>query len=308
MDSLQVLPFYNLNDGQFNIVNGLWSVQFNQLIETDLFNLISNPDKSDEADPDLMLTIPMSNYYSISQLNNSVTKAGPKAISMFHFNIKSLQKNLALLEDFLYSLDKRPEILAITETRLNANSVCNVDLLDYELYHTDSPTLAGGAAIYVTKTLKSIPRPDIKFNMQLVESCWVEIDPCNGKAPILIGYIYRHPGANIEEFTKQLDDLIKKLQNRHQLYILGDMNIDFLIYNHHAQTEEYLDMLHSNNISPVITKPTRITNHTATLIDHIYTNNTNQTISGIATVDISDHLPTFCIADIPLQKQKLKRY
>ena len=124
-----------------------------------------------------------------------------------------------------------------------------MDVLNYELYHTDSPTLAGGAAIYITKTLKSVPRPDIKFNMQLVESCWVEIDPCNGKAPILIGSIYRHPGANIEEFTKQLDNLIKKLQNRYQLYILGDMNIDFLKYNSHAQTEEYLDMLHSNNVS-----------------------------------------------------------
>ena len=264
------MPFYNLNDRQLSFVNGLWPVQFNQLIDTDLFNLISNPDKSDETDPDLMLTIPTSNYYSISQINNSVAKAGPKAISMFHCNIRSLQKNLALLEDFLYSLDKRPEILAITETRLNANSVCNVDLLNYELYHTDSPTSAGGAAIYITKTLKSIPRPDIKFNMQLVESCWVEISPCNGKAPLLIGSIYRHPGANIEEFTKQLDDLIKILQNRYQLYILGDMNIDFLKYNHHAQTEEYLDMLHSNNILPIITKPTRITNYTATLIDHIY--------------------------------------
>ena len=91
-------------------------------------------------------------------------------------------------------------------------------------------------------------------------------------------------------------------------YILGDMNVDFLKYNYHTQTEEYLDMLHSNNISPIITKPTRITNYTATLIDHIYTNNTKQMISGIATIDISDHLPTFCIVDIPLQKQKLKRY
>ena len=90
-----------------------------------------------------MLTIPMSNYYSISQINNAIAKAGPKAISMFHCNMRSLQKNLALLEDFLYSLDKRPEILAITETRLNANSVCNVDLLNYELYHTDSPTSPG---------------------------------------------------------------------------------------------------------------------------------------------------------------------
>ncbi|CAH3150763.1 unnamed protein product [Pocillopora meandrina] len=31
-------------------------------------------------------------------------------------------------------------------------------------------------------------------------------------------------------------------------------------------------------------------------------------ISGIATIDISDHLPTFCIVDIPVQKQKFKRY
>ena len=100
-----------------------------------------------------MLTIPMSNYYSISQINNAIAKAGPKAISIISINMRSLQKNLALLEDFLYSLDKRPEILAITETRLNANSVCNVDLLNYELYHTNSPTSAGGSAIYIIKTL-----------------------------------------------------------------------------------------------------------------------------------------------------------
>lgn len=76
-----------------------------------------------------------------------------------------------MLEDFgLHFLDKRPEILAIAEARLNANSVCNVDLLNYELYYTDSPTTAGGAAFYITKTRKSVPRPDIQFDMQLVES------------------------------------------------------------------------------------------------------------------------------------------
>ena len=141
------MPFYNLIDRQFNIVNGLWSVQFNQLIGTDLFNLISNPDKSDEIDPDLMLTVSMSNYYSISQINNSIAKPGPKAISMFHCNIRSLPKKLVLLEDFLYSHDKRTEILAINETRLHENSVCNVGLLHHKLCHTDSATLAGRAAI-----------------------------------------------------------------------------------------------------------------------------------------------------------------
>ena len=164
MNELQLIPckfchFYNLNDWEFNIANGLRSVQFNQLIDTDLFNLISNPDKSDETDPDLMLTIPMSNYYSIPQINNVIAKAGSKAISI---NMRSLQKKLALLEDFIYSLDKRPEILAITETRLNANSVCNVDLLNCELYHTDSATSPGGSAIYIIKTLNPLtPRSNL---------------------------------------------------------------------------------------------------------------------------------------------------
>ena len=47
-------------------------------------------------------------------------------------------------------------------------------------------------------------------------------------------------------------------------------------------------MIYSLDLLPVVTKPTRITNHTATLIDHIYTNNVNRLTSGIVTVDISD--------------------
>ena len=54
-----------------------------QLIDTDLFNLISNADKSGEIDPNLMLNIPMPNYYSISQINNSVAKAEPKPFQCF---------------------------------------------------------------------------------------------------------------------------------------------------------------------------------------------------------------------------------
>ena len=40
----------------------------------------------------------------------------------------------------------------------------------------DSPTAAGGTGIYVTQNFKSIVRTDIRLNMELVESCWIEID------------------------------------------------------------------------------------------------------------------------------------
>ena len=90
---------------------------------------------------------------------------------------------------------------------------------------------------------------------------------------------------------------VKQLKNnKHEVFILGDMNGDFLKYSTHADTEEYLDMLYLDNFIPIITKPTRITEHSSTLIDHIYTNASTQNIvSGIALVDISDHLPTFSL-------------
>jgi len=62
----------------------------------------------------------------------------------------------------------------------------------------------------------------------------------------------------------------------------------------HSHAEQYLDMLYSNNLLPINTTPTRITEHTATLNDHIYTNFPIANLtSDIITVDLSDHLPIF---------------
>ena len=48
-------------------------------------------------------------------------------------------------------------------------------------------------------------------------------------------------------------------------------------------------------LMPIITKATRITDHTSSLIDYIYTNTPEKVIkSGICLADISDYLPVFC--------------
>ena len=44
------------------------------------------------------------------------------------------------------------------------------------------------------------------MDVELVKSCWVEVDPCNGKAHVVIGCIYGHPSANIDDFTRKLDE------------------------------------------------------------------------------------------------------
>ena len=55
-------------------------------------------------------------------------------------------------------------------------------------------------------------------------------------------------------------------------------------------------MLLSNSCKLLIDKPTRITPSSATLIDHIISNNvSSETISGIGLCDISGHLAVFAI-------------
>ena len=169
--------------------------------------------------------------------------------------------------------------------------------------------MAGGVGIYISSFLNAIYRSDLSFNSVEAESCWIEILQ-EHKPSIIVGCIYRHPSSNLDNFISQLENLVSPLnQSKHQVLILGDMNIDFLRVGTHSKTEDYLDMLYSSNLLPVITKPTRITSHTATLIDHIYTNaSTDQIIPGIVTTDISDHLPTFCFIRRQITRLKPKRF
>lgn len=83
--------------------------------------------------------------------------------------------------------------------------------------------------------------------------------------------------------------------------IMGDFNIDLLKYNSHDKTNDYVDNLFTQGFLPLITKPTRVTSISATLIDHIYTNDICKTsTSGIILTDIADHFGIFyCVLGKP---------
>ena len=77
---------------------------------------------------------------------------------------------------------------------------------------------------------------------------------------------------------------------------MWDFNIDILKHNTHNYTGTFLDYMYSCGLYPLITKPSRITDITATLIDNIFTTELQfQVNSGLLITDISDHLPVFAI-------------
>ena len=93
--------------------------------------------------------------------------------------------------------------------------------------------------------------------------------------------------------NKLLENISKEQKS---IFLLGDFNVNFLNYNEHNPTNEFLDSLVSNSFIPLILQPTRITNHSNTLIDNMFSNIIDiNIISGNVTATISDHLPQFAI-------------
>ena len=107
----------------------------------------------------------------------------------------------------------------------------------------NSKTSAGGVGLYVTNELKFNRRRDLELVADGVESCWIEI-PRKRQKNVVIGSIYRHPFNDRAQFLDILKDKMIKLNNYgREIFILGDINIDFLKYNNDNQTSEYLDIV-----------------------------------------------------------------
>ena len=138
-----------------------------------------------------------------------------------------------------------------------------------------------------------------EFNVSdanIIESLFVEICIPRHKN-IIIGVIYRPPSENTLEFVEKVNEIISGVTkgNKH-CYITGDFNLDLLKHESHSVTAQFIESLFAFSFLPMITKPTRITAHSATLIDNIFTNNTTVSLkSGLIISDISDHLPIFSV-------------
>ena len=89
-------------------------------------------------------------------------------------------------------------------------------------------------------------------------------------------------------------------------YITGDFNMNCLKYHENAKTKHFYDNIFEKGAIPIINRPTRISEHSASLIDNILTTDifNNSLKKGIIKSDVSDHFPIFF--SIQLTKEKLR--
>ena len=100
----------------------------------------------------------------------------------------------------------------------------------------------------------------------------------------------------IDEFTNLLTVIDSKSLKAYICGESGDYNLNLLKINSDIRCNTLFENLTSLGFIPKITLPTRISRNTSTLIDNIFTSNTNHNhISGVLVRLISDHQMQFCL-------------
>ena len=129
------------------------------------------------------------------------------------------------------------------------------------------------------------------------------------KTEMIYGIVYRHPSSNLETFLNNFYSVIGKINKERKLCLIsGDFNINLLNFDKHPSTKDFINTLGSFFLEPHILKPTKITNHSSTLIDNMFFNSIEyQTVRGNLFHDLTDHLPNFLIIKgLPCQYIKKK--
>ena len=262
-----------------------------------LVNQFNNATPENNNDPE---KISSSKYYDIGEMHNLKIPHKNKSLSLFHINACSLNKNFDDLQHLLSSTKTVFDIIAVSETRITkqVSLLNNLNLNHYSFEFTPTETSAGGTLLYIANHLSYKCRNDLNiYKKNELESAFIEIvNP--KKSNIIVGVIYRHPSMDLADFNSNyLNKLLENISKEQKsVFLLGDFNVNLLNYNEHNQTNEFLDSLASNSFIPLILQPTRITSHSNTLIDNIFSNVIEpDIISGNLTATISDHLPQFAI-------------
>ena len=219
-----------------------------------------------------------------------------------HLNVCSILAKQTELKELLIGLyieNLHLDAILLCETYLNRCTQNLVNIPKFNLICKNRTNKKnGGVPILIKDHFNYTAWEDISnFKEGEFESVFIDIHFKKGH-DITLGSVYRVPGTSETRFISRIKQVINKIQEtKNEIDIGTDQNIDSLkINNNHALNLH--NTLMSLEVLPIITKPTRITHSTDTLINNIYLskNLAKDVQSSIQVEDLSDNLP--CDASI----------
>ena len=215
-------------------------------------------------------------------------------LTVLQLNIRGILNKQDKLKTLLDDIknDSRVDVVMLVETWLNKNNDKRLKIPGYQFFgfHRKQKR-GGGVGILVSQELQCRTRKDLCLNLLDFESITMEIRTHSDS--FYVCTIYRPPNSKEKEFIKHYKRLLGKFNEpqKEKLIIGLDHNMDLKNHSKHPPTKEFIDINLDSNLIPTITKPTRITRNSATLIDNIIVGKQFHDFeANIGISDISDHL------------------
>lgn len=288
------LPFSNLNDSESNNVlsesdHHLFPLTVINELKFNRFNFNDGDTLNDHV-----LHEPVCDYYFCDTILPYTFPS--HSLKLLSYNISSIPLHFdTFIDQCLEQTNINFDVIGFCETRLN-DAVCSLyNLSNFNAHFKNKNTHGGGVAIFLHKCFSSVLLHNISLQLPHVESLFIKVTQ---PFSFITGMIYRPPNANYAEFLSSIESIAEYLVNQNlPCYMMGDFNVNLLKNDNKAY--DLINLLFSHYFFPTITKPTRVTATSASLIDHIWTSNLqNHQVSGIYYTSISDHFPVFSVFSV----------
>ena len=223
----------------------------------------------------------------LQQITNDYAKFS-NSLRVGHLNAVSVSKHRDEIYRIVHGADM--DILLVSETNMKNDTPKNrINMPGYKLFRRDRLHAdRGGVAIYI-KTQISAKYIQLKYKELEPELLCIEADI--NRTKVFIGVLYKSPKSKYWVYDNVLEELAFLTTKYDHNIIMGDLNIDQLKRNTAAYRYLHNSFLDPLQLTQLVTKPTRITEKTSTLLDLIMvTAPENVKVSNVTDIPgISDH-------------------
>ena len=252
----------------------------------------------DTDEPEVEVSnIKLSEYCDIKTLSKSLQHA-KGGLSILSLNSQSLS---AKFDDFQIVIEQlntnnAVSVICLQETWLSSESSTSLyDLPNYQLISRGKYcSNHGGLITYVHNDYNWEP-----LNVKDQTTGWKN----------LFLKIPNETVYDLQIFNDEFVDALEILQSKRlQTYLCGDYNIDLLKIFQKNQYNIFFENLITAGFQPKISLPTRLTDHSATLIENIFCKRIDNNESDIIINHISDHQMVYTYSTEKVYATRVRRY
>ena len=221
------------------------------------------------------------------------------SFGVLHLNIRSIACHFDELLVYLEMLKFKFPIIVLSEIWATDESDAGYQLPGYQALTLYSGR-GGGIKIFILKGLSFSHATSLSVYDHPAEilsfSCRL---PSVGRFNIVA--VYKRHACPISDFNSLMLMLLSKIRPSDKTIFIGDFNICLFNDRNDPHIREFLSIMSSFNFVPIINLPTRVTERTATLIDHIWVNFARPVSSFVFDESVTDHRPIAVVLnDVPL--------